>query len=57
MKIGFRFRLLAVVLGSFGAILLPKPLMGEPVPVRQTEELIHGFLVLRALNGDSLATG
>jgi hypothetical protein len=27
------------------------------VPVRHTEGLIHGFLVLRALNGDYLATG
>jgi hypothetical protein len=57
MKTGVRFSLLVVVLGSCGAILLPKPLLAEPVRVRHTEGLIHGFLVLRALNGDSLATG
>jgi hypothetical protein len=57
MKTGVRFRLLVVVLGSTGAILLPTPLLAEPVPVRHTEGLMHGFLVLRALNGDSLATG
>lgn len=52
-----RFRLLVTILGSWGAILLPKPLVAEPVPVRHTEGLLHGFLVLRALNGDILATG
>jgi hypothetical protein len=57
MKRGVLLRLLVFVLGSCGAILLPKPLPAEPVPVRQTEGLIHGFLVLRTLNGDSLATG
>lgn len=57
MKTGVRFSLLLVVLGSCGAVLLPRPLLAEPVPVRHTEGLIHGFLVLHALNGDSLATG
>jgi hypothetical protein len=57
MKTGVRFRLLVVILGSCGAILLPKPLPAEPVPVRHTEGLVHGFLVLRTSNGDSLATG
>lgn len=57
MKTGIRFRFLLVVLGICGTVLLPKPLLAEPVPVRQTEGLIHGFLVLRSLNGDSLATG
>jgi hypothetical protein len=57
MKRGVRLRLLVFVLCSCGAILLPKPLAAEPVPVRQTEGLIHAFLLLRALNGDSLATG
>src|SRR5690348_11018235 len=55
MKSRVRFRLFVAVLVSCGAI--PKPLLAEAVPVRQTEGLIHGFLVLRALNGDSLATG
>jgi hypothetical protein len=57
MKTGVRFRLLVVILGSCGAILLPKRLPAEPVPVRHTEGLVHGFLVLRTPNGDSLATG
>jgi hypothetical protein len=56
MKSGVRVSLLAIVLGSC-ANPLPKPLPAEAVPVRQTEGLIHGFLVVRALNGDSLATG
>jgi len=56
MKTGVHFSLL-VLLGSCGAILLPHSLLADPVPVRHAEGLIHGFLVLRALNGDSLATG
>jgi hypothetical protein len=57
MKTGARFRLLVVVLCFCGPIVLPKPLLAESVPVRHKEGLIHGFLVLRALNGDYLATG
>jgi hypothetical protein len=57
MKRGVRLRLLVFVLVSCGAILLPKPLLADAVPVRQTEGLLHGFLVLRTLNGDGLATG
>jgi hypothetical protein len=57
MKRGVRLRLLVLVLVSCGAILLPKPLLADAVPVRQMEGLLHGFLVLRTLNGDSLATG
>jgi hypothetical protein len=49
---GFRFRFIAVILG-FGVALLP----AEPVPVRHTEGLVHGFLVLRSLDGDILASG
>ncbi len=48
---------LAAILAFCGAALLSNPLLAQPVPVRQHEGLIHGFLVLRALNGDSLATG
>jgi hypothetical protein len=57
MKTGVRCRLLVVVLGFCGAFLLPKPLLAEPVTVRHTQGPLHGFLVLGALNGDSLATG
>jgi hypothetical protein len=55
MKSRIRVRFLVAVLVSCGTI--PKPLLADAVPVRQTEGLLHGFLVLRALNGDSLATG
>ncbi len=48
---------LALVLISFGAALPPNPLLAETVPVRQKEGLVHGFLLLRGLNGDLLATG
>ena len=48
---------LALVLVSCGVALKPNPLRAEPVPVRQKEGLIHGFLLLRASTGDLLATG
>ena len=57
MKTRTRCGLLVVLVCACGAILLSKFLLAEPVPVRQIEGLLHGFLVLRALNGDSLATG
>ena len=55
MKSRISLRFLVVILVSCGAI--PKPLRADAVPVRLTEGLLHGFLVLRALNGESLATG
>jgi hypothetical protein len=58
MNSGVRLSLLGVVIGSCGiALLLPNSLQAEPVPVRHAEGLIHGFLVLRTLHGDNLATG
>ena len=57
MKSRVRVCLLAAVLGSCAATLPPEPLLADPVPVRQIEGLIHGFLILRALNGDPIATG
>jgi hypothetical protein len=48
---------LALVLGSCDALLSSNSLLAEPVPVRQKEGLVHGFLLLRGLNGDPLATG
>ena len=57
MKTGVSFRLLVVVLCFCGPIVLPESLLAEPVPVRHPEGRLHGFLVLRSLNGDSLATG
>jgi hypothetical protein len=43
--------LLAVVL------LKPGPLWAEPIPVRYREGAVHGFLVLRTLEGNILAAG
>ena len=40
------------------ALLLPQPVLPQsPVAVLHTEGLIHGFLVLRTLKGDTLADG
>jgi hypothetical protein len=42
----------------FGSILLsPGPLSGEAVEVRHTEGVVHGFLVLRTLDGKAIADG
>jgi hypothetical protein len=38
-------------------LLLPVQSNAEPVPVRYAEGLVHGFLVLRDLNGTALAHG
>ena len=37
--------------------LWPATLLGEAVPVRYPEGIVHGFLVLRALDGTALASG
>lgn len=39
------------------AFLVAAPLQAEPVPVRFAEGLVHGFLVLRTLDGATIATG
>ncbi len=39
------------------ALLAPQFLRGEPVPVRHTEGLVHGFLLLRDLEGKVVAEG
>ncbi len=50
-------RMLAVGLLMW-ALLLPPPVLPQsPVAVLHTEGLIHGFLVLRTLQGDTLADG
>jgi hypothetical protein len=49
-------KLLAAVL-FFGAVLHPGVVAAEPVAVRHTEGLVHGFLVLRTLEGKALADG
>jgi hypothetical protein len=39
-------------------LLLPSPVLSQsPVPVRYTEGVVHGFLVLRTLEGNALADG
>jgi hypothetical protein len=47
---------LAVLL-TYAAILLPVALSAETVAVHHTEGLVHGFLVLRNLQGELLADG
>jgi hypothetical protein len=42
---------------SFAILLLASPLPADQVPVRHTEGLIHGFLVLRDLDDNILASG
>src|SRR5690242_21020425 len=44
--------LMAIALASAGA-----GLSAAPVPVRSTEGLVHGFLVLRTLQGSTIADG
>ena len=48
--------LLAALLAS-AALWLPGRALGEPVKVRHTEGLVHGFLALRTLDGALLASG
>jgi hypothetical protein len=38
-------------------LLNAKPLAADPVPVRRTQGTFHGFLVLKTLDGKTLATG
>jgi hypothetical protein len=50
------FRVLVTLLAC-ALVLQPAALVAEAVPVRHTEGLIHGFLVLRTLDGKALAEG
>jgi hypothetical protein len=52
----FWFRLLAALL-AFATPFEPIPLTADQVPVRHMEGLMHGFLVLRTLEGTRLADG
>jgi hypothetical protein len=49
-------RLFAVLLAC-AAALQPNALLADIVPVRHTEGILHGFLVLRTLDGKSIADG
>jgi hypothetical protein len=51
-----RSRLFAVLLVC-AAVLQPNPLPADSVPVRHTEGVLHGFLVLRTLQGNPIADG
>jgi hypothetical protein len=51
-----RCRRLAILLAC-AVLLCPSNLSGERVAVRYSEGLVHGFLVLRTLDGDHLADG
>src|SRR5512143_1116952 len=53
---GIRSRPIAVLLAC-AALLQPGVLPAESVAVRHTEGVVRGFLVLRTLQGDSLADG
>jgi hypothetical protein len=53
---GARSRLIAILLAC-AAMLQPNPLLADTVPVRHTEGLMHGFLVLRTLEGKPIADG
>jgi hypothetical protein len=45
------------LVGLLAAALCTDAVRGEPVAVRHTEGLVHGFLVLRTLDGTSIADG
>jgi len=45
------------ILLACAAVLQPNALLADTIPVRHTEGLMHGFLVLRTLEGKALADG
>src|SRR5216117_4420743 len=53
---GARSRVIAILLAC-AAMLQPSALSAELIPVRHTEGLIHGFLVVRTLEGKAVADG
>jgi hypothetical protein len=48
---------LAALMLAFAALIAPDPVSTEPVTVRHLEGLVHGFLVLRSVDGTLLANG
>jgi hypothetical protein len=48
---------LIAILLACAAMLQPYALLADTIPVRHTEGLMHGFLVLRTLEGKALADG
>src|SRR5213595_655003 len=55
-RAGARSRVIAILLAC-AAMLQPSALFAEMIPVRHTEGLIHGFLVVRTIEGKALADG
>jgi len=55
-RTGARSRLIAILLAC-AAMLQPNALLADTVPVRHKEGLMHGFLVLRTLEGKAIADG
>ncbi len=51
-----RSRWIAILLAC-AAVLQPNALLADAIPVRHTEGLMHGFLVLRTLEGKAIADG
>jgi hypothetical protein len=51
-----RWRLLAILLAC-AALIRPAAMPAASVPVRYTEGLVHGFLALRTLEGNTIADG
>jgi hypothetical protein len=56
LRSGVRSRLIAILL-AWAVFLQPTALPADTVPVRHTEGLMHGFLVLRNLEGKTIADG
>ena len=50
-----QFRLMAPLMTT--VLLLPSTSIAEPVTVRHSEGLVHGFLTLKTLDGEQLAEG
>src|SRR6058998_4365819 len=53
---GARSRLIAILFAC-ATMLQPTALFADMIPVRHTEGLIHGFLVVRTLEGKAIADG
>src|SRR6266581_9307122 len=53
---GARSTLIPILLACV-AMLQPNALFADMIPVRHTEGLIHGFLVVRTLEGKAIADG
>lgn len=50
-------RIGVLLVAGLAAALAPASVAADPVPVRFAEGVVHGFLVLRTLDGTAIATG